>query len=66
MVNIYTVNTDGSGATKLTEGNDPSFSSDGKKIVYNYDGAIRIMDSNGDNILKVMEPYNPVPHFLPR
>jgi dipeptidyl aminopeptidase/acylaminoacyl peptidase len=31
---IYTINPDGGGKTKVTEGSDPSFSADGKKIAY--------------------------------
>jgi Tol biopolymer transport system component len=36
---LYTINPDGSGKTIVTEGRDPSYSSDGKKIAYAaYDG----------------------------
>jgi Tol biopolymer transport system component len=31
---IYTINPDGGGKTEVTEGSDPSFSADGRKIVY--------------------------------
>jgi TolB protein len=31
---VYTIDPDGGGKTKVTEGSDPSFSADGKKIAY--------------------------------
>jgi Tol biopolymer transport system component len=43
---IYVINPDGSGKTKVTQGYDPSFSSEGKKIAYaNWDASSPMSDS---------------------
>ncbi len=48
---MYTINPDGSGKTKLTKGMAPSFSPDGKKIVYSrwdgHDFEIHTINANG-------------------
>ncbi len=48
---IWVVNADGSGETKLTDGHDvrPAFSGDGTKIVFVRDEQVWVMNANGSN-----------------
>jgi TolB protein len=46
---VYTVNPDGSGATNLTAGFDPSWSPDGSKIAFVDGGQIHVMSADGTN-----------------
>ena len=62
---IYTINPDGSGKSKVTEGgDDPDYSPDGKKIVY-YTGShlrnpdVYTIDVGGGGKSKVAEGWTP-------
>lgn len=60
IAHIYLVNVDGSGLVKLTgdaAGDfSPRWSPDGKRIAFSRTGALYVMDSDGGNVRKVMEP----------
>lgn len=44
---IYLANADGSGAIRLTTGNRPSFSPDGRRIAFDRDREVRVIDVHG-------------------
>jgi len=67
---IYTINPGGGGKTEVTEGSNPSFSADGKKIAYvakninnDEDNEIRTIKATGGRSLQLtnnaMEDYDP-------
>jgi Tol biopolymer transport system component len=63
---IYTVQPDGGGKTKVTSGTDPSYSPDGKKIVYvHFDGndsEIYTVNANGGHRVQLTNNNNTYEH----
>ncbi|TSA25703.1 DUF5050 domain-containing protein [bacterium] len=53
---IFIINGDGTGITKLAEGGSPMISSDGSKIVF---GNIKIMNSDGSGLIKLEHGGHP-------
>ena len=58
---IYTMNADGSGQTKIADGEAPTWSPDGSKIAFFYgtDGTIRLVNSDGSNEKVITEVAYP-------
>ena len=46
---IYLANADGSGVTRLTSGENPAWSPDGRSIAFDRGGTIHVIDSDGSN-----------------
>ena len=46
---IYLANADGSEATRLTSGENPAWSPDGRRIAFNREGTIHVIDAEGSN-----------------
>lgn len=57
---IYVVDVDGSGLTRLTDGPSgdfsPRWSPDGKRIAFSRGGSLMVMDSDGGNARQITEP----------
>ena len=73
---IFTMNPDGSGQSKLTSGNSPSWSADGQKVVFerftgeseeDFDANIFVMDADGSDVRQITsgESYDFDPSFSP-
>ena len=67
---IYVANADGSGVTRLTRGERPAWSGDGKKIAFNYlpDGGrweIRVINADGSNERTILSGMGTNPSWSP-
>jgi TolB protein len=56
---IYIANADGSGAARLTSGESPAWSPDGRRIAFHRGGTIHVIEADGSNERSLGQGWNP-------